>query len=84
LIAVSKAVQRCAKAAKEAFNAGGITILQLNGRASDQIVPHLHVHIMPRSENDGLPVSSWELRPGDMKEIEGIALKIKERLSPSS
>jgi hypothetical protein len=39
---------------------------------------------MPRSENDGLPVSSWELRPGDMKEIEGIALKIKEHLTPSS
>ena len=84
LSAVSKVVKRCAQAVKEALNAKGITVLQLNGKASDQIVPHLHVHIMPRSENDGLPVSSWELRPGDMKVIEDTARKIREHLTPSS
>ncbi|MGM0383775.1 MAG: HIT family protein, partial [Thermodesulfobacteriota bacterium] len=65
LTALIKAVKRCAKAAKEALNAEGITILQLNGKASDQIIPHLHVHIIPRWKNDGLPISTWEMKPGD-------------------
>jgi histidine triad (HIT) family protein len=84
LSAVMKGVKRCATAVKEALNAGGITVLQLNGTASDQVVPHLHVHIMPRWENDGLPVSSWEMKPGNIGEIEDIAQKIKQRLPPGS
>ena len=81
LVALIKAVKRCAKAVKEALNAEGITILQLNGKASDQIVPHLHIHVIPRWENDGLSVSTWEMKPGDMEEIQEIALKVKEYLS---
>jgi histidine triad (HIT) family protein len=81
LTALIKVVKRCAKAAKEALNAEGITILQLNGKASDQIIPHLHVHIIPRWKNDGLPISTWEMKPGDTEEINDIARKIKEHLS---
>ncbi|MBW1714676.1 MAG: HIT family protein [Deltaproteobacteria bacterium] len=81
LAAVTSAVRRCAKAAKEALEAEGVTILQLNGRASDQIVPHLHIHVIPRWENDGLPVSAWEMKPGDMEEIKEIARKVQECLS---
>jgi histidine triad (HIT) family protein len=81
LAATVKAVKRCAKAVKEALNAEGITVLQLNGKASDQIIPHFHIHIIPRWENDGLPVSTWEMKQGDMEEIEDIALKVKEHLS---
>jgi len=81
LVALIKAVKRCAKAVKEALNAEGVTILQLNGKASDQIVPHLHIHVIPRWENDGLSVSTWEMKTGDMEEIQEIALKIKEYLS---
>ena len=81
LAAVIKAVKRCATAVKEALKAEGVTVLQLNGTASDQIVPHLHIHIMPRWENDGLSVSTWEMKPGDMEEIKDIARKVKEHLS---
>jgi len=77
------AVKRCAKAAKEALKAEGITILQLNGKASDQIVPHLHIHIIPRWKNDGLPISSWEMKPGDMEEINTIAQEIKKNITAS-
>lgn len=80
LAAVMKAVRRCARAAKEALKAEGVTVLQLNGKASGQVVPHLHVHIMPRWEGDGLSVSSWEIKAGDMEEIKGTARKIKEHL----
>ena len=81
LAAVTHAVKRCAKAVKEALKAEGITVLQLNGKASDQIVPHFHIHIIPRWENDGLPVSNWEMKPGDMEEIQDIARKVQEHLS---
>ena len=84
LAALGKAVKRCATAVKTAVNAEGITILQLNGKASDQIVPHLHVHIIPRWKNDGLPISNWEMNPGDMEEINNIAQKIKENITPTS
>jgi len=84
LAATVKAVKRCAKAAKEALNAEGITILQLNGKASDQIVPHLHIHIIPRWKNDGLPISTWEMKQGDMEEINDIARKVKKNITPSS
>jgi len=80
LTALIKAVKRCAKAVKEALNAEGITILQLNGKASDQIVPHFHIHIIPRWENDGLSVSTWEIKPGDMEQIQDIANKIREHI----
>ena len=80
LAALIKAVKRCAKAVKETLNAEGITILQLNGKASDQIVPHLHIHVIPRWENDGLSVSTWEMKPGDMEEIQAIARKIREHI----
>jgi histidine triad (HIT) family protein len=81
LATLIKAVKKCAGAAKDALRAEGVTILQLNGKASDQIVPHLHIHVIPRWENDGLSVSTWEMKPGDMEEIQEIALKIKEYLS---
>jgi histidine triad (HIT) family protein len=84
LTAVIAAVKRCSEAVKGALKAEGITVLQLNGRASEQIVPHLHVHIMPRWENDGLSVSTWEMKKGDMEEITDIARRIEEHISPSS
>ena len=81
LATLIKAVKKCAGAARDALRADGVTILQLNGKASDQIVPHLHIHVIPRWENDGLSVSTWEMKPGDMEEIQEIALKVKEYLS---
>jgi histidine triad (HIT) family protein len=81
LSAVMGAVKRCAVAVKKALGADGVTVLQLNGKASDQVVPHLHVHIMPRWEDDGLTVSNWEMKAGDMDELQDIAESVKEHLS---
>jgi histidine triad (HIT) family protein len=69
---------------KQALKAEGLTVLQLNGKASGQVVTHLHVHIMPRWSNDGLSVSSWEMKSGDMEEIKDIARRIKEHLPSGS
>jgi histidine triad (HIT) family protein len=80
LSAVLGAVKRCAGAVKEALGVEGITVLQLNGKASDQIVPHLHIHVMPRWEGDGLMVSHWEMKEGDMGELKEIACRVQEYL----
>jgi histidine triad (HIT) family protein len=81
LSAVMSAVKRCATAVKKALGAEGITVLQLNGKASDQLVPHLHVHIMPRWENDRIPVSQWEMGKADGEELQEIARRIQKHLS---
>ena len=47
---------------------GGVNLVQANGAAAGQTVPHLHVHIMPRHAGDGASLN-WEQKPGDMKEI---------------
>lgn len=51
---VARVAQKIAIAAKEAFNADGITLQQFSERAGGQAVFHLHVHIMPRSSGVAL------------------------------
>lgn len=47
-------VQKIARAAKSAFKADGITVMQFNEPAGGQTVFHLHVHVIPR--HDGVPL----------------------------
>lgn len=48
--ATIQVVQTVADAVKQAFEAPGIMIAQLNGPAAGQTVFHMHFHIMPRSQ----------------------------------
>ncbi len=43
-----------AQTVKDANKAAGINILNANGSAAQQSVPHLHFHIVPRYEDDNL------------------------------
>jgi histidine triad (HIT) family protein len=72
---------RIAKAVKEVVAPDGMNILQLNGRAGNQVVPHLHIHIVPRWSGDGLTITSWEPVMGDMAEIAATGERIKAKLS---
>lgn len=76
-LAVMSAVHRVARAVKRALGPEGINLMQLNGKAANQMVPHLHVHIVPRWSGDGLSISEWKPVPGDMDKIRATAERIR-------
>ena len=77
LEAIHRASRLIAGAMKSALQPDGIALLQLNGRAVNQVVMHYHLHLIPRNADDpALAMTQWELVPGDMKVIEETARKI--------
>lgn len=51
---LAKAVLGVAVAIKRALDPQGLNIIQSNGQAATQTVDHLHVHLVPRWEGDGM------------------------------
>lgn len=49
---VMLAAQSLSKGVQQAFEPDGLNIIQSNGEAASQSVPHVHVHVLPRWEND--------------------------------
>lgn len=78
--AVMSATHKLAAAVQKALNPDGINLMQLNGKAANQVVPHLHVHIVPRWSGDDLAICKWDLVAGDMEKIQGVGKKIVEAL----
>ncbi|HOP48375.1 MAG TPA: HIT family protein [Desulfobacteraceae bacterium] len=77
LTEVHLASKKVIQAIKDALNPIGVACLQLNGRGANQIVMHYHLHLIPRTnEEPELPVSSWEIKEGDMKIIKETADRI--------
>jgi len=79
-LAVMSATHKLTAAVKKALNPEGINLMQLNGRTANQVVPHLHVHIVPRWSGDGLPICNWEPAAGDMEKIKDVAGQIQGAL----
>ena len=82
LIAVHKASKKVINAITKALNPTGVAAMQLNGESVGQSVFHYHLHLIPRQQgHPRLPVSGWEMVPGDMDKIKETAEKIKEAFS---
>jgi histidine triad (HIT) family protein len=75
---VARATHKIAAAAKQAFNADGLTIQQFNEAAGGQVVFHLHVHVMPR--HDGIALLPPASRREDVKVLEDHATKLTAAL----
>lgn len=54
LATIIPVVQKIAVAAKKAFEADGVTVIQFNEPAAGQTIYHLHFHVIPRFE--GIPL----------------------------
>lgn len=52
LHAISDHTQRLAQAIHQAYHPSGYNIFQNNGRTAGQSVPHYHLHIVPRYDDD--------------------------------
>ena len=78
VMAVAKAVKNVAFALKEVQGVEGFNVLQNNFKMAGQVVPHYHVHIIPRFEGDGL--KHWPQGKYEEGEIDVVAEEIKKHL----
>ena len=73
-------VQKVSKAVKTAMGVDGFVLMQLNGAAAGQSVPHVHFHILPTSLGT-LMTRAHGSQMGDMQKIQWFAEKIKAVLA---
>ncbi|RVQ70552.1 HIT family protein [Sinorhizobium medicae] len=71
-------VRKIAVAAKAAFDADGITIMQFNEAPAGQSVFHLHFHVIPRREGIALRPHSGKMEDRDI--LAANAEKIRRHL----
>ncbi len=76
--ATIQTVQTVAAAVKQAFDAPGIMLAQLNGPAAGQTVFHLHFHILPRF--DGVEFRMHARDMADFELLEQHAQRIRDCL----
>ena len=79
LAAAMATAQRVAGAIRAGLHPGGLNVLQANGAAAFQSVPHFHLHLIPRFANDGKGFD-WKQVPGDRAEIMAAGEKIRTAL----
>ena len=71
-------VPNIAKAILEATGADAFSIGQNNGKAAKQIIPHVHIHIIPRYNNKGTVWTKRQISNGD--ELLELSKKIRDLL----
>ena len=79
LCGIMPALKKLSRAVKDAVSADGLNISMNNESAAGQIVPHAHIHIIPRFSDDGH--RHFEKRPyKNDEEMNAVAEKIKTAL----
>ena len=68
-------VSRVARAVQAAFEPAGMTLLQANKPAGWQTVPHMHVHVLPRHEGDGVGLV-WPRKDPPLETLQAYAARI--------
>ena len=73
-----KTTQKIAKAVKKGLDCPGVMLVQLNGEAAGQSIPHIHFHVLPRA--GGLDLKLHGRAMVDAQTLEPIAAKIRAAL----
>ena len=60
--------------------ADGVNVLQNNKGAAGQFQPHVHFHIIPRYEGDGIQIEVWDEKHYGDGEAEKVVKKIRNLL----
>ena len=76
---VHQVTKKVAIAVKQAVNADGISIIQQNGKAANQDIFHLHVHVIPRYPGEKIK-AFHELQIAEPNQLDQAAAKIKQHL----
>jgi histidine triad (HIT) family protein len=71
--------QRVATALRASLKPEGLNVLQANGPAAFQSVPHFHLHLIPRWMRDGKGFD-WTPVPGDREQIAQLGDKLRTAL----
>jgi histidine triad (HIT) family protein len=71
--------KRVALAIQEALRPDGLNVLQANGAAAFQSVPHFHLHLIPRWADDGKGFD-WNVVPGNREAIMKMGERIRSAL----
>ena len=70
-----KVVKKVAHAVRKSEKADGVSIIQNNGRAANQVIFHLHAHIIPRYERQN-PQKQRETV--EQNELDKVATRIRK------
>ncbi|MCG3190271.1 MAG: Protein hit [Burkholderiaceae bacterium] len=78
--ALMRTARRMALAVQAAFAPAGITVLQANRPAGWQTVPHLHLHVLPRFEGDGVGLV-WPRKEPGLERLRELAARLLPHLA---
>ena len=73
--ALMAVAHRIARAVQAEFQPPGMTLLQANRPAGWQTVPHVHMHVLPRHDNDGVGLT-WPRKEPGMDKLKELAARI--------
>lgn len=76
LVAAARLAWRVAAGIRRGLAPDGLNLVQANGQAAFQSVPHFHIHLIPRWHRDGKGFD-WTLVPGDPSRIWAAAGRIR-------
>ncbi|UOO91696.1 HIT family protein [Vitreoscilla stercoraria] len=68
-----QAVQKIARGVNAAMDAGGVVLVQSNGEAVGQVIPHVHFHVIPSHIRD---LGRHAAQMGDMDKIKALSERI--------
>lgn len=72
--------KKIATAVKEVTGCDGVNVLQNNGEAAGQTVFHLHMHVIPRWNDDSIKIT-WEQTEVEQEVLKGLAEDIASKIN---
>ncbi len=77
--AIGRVLPRLCRAVMKATGAGAYNVLQNNGAAAHQVVMHVHFHIIPKFDEEGLGIG-WNAGSLDSNEADSLLGRIHAAL----